>query len=55
MVVNGFYRGCTGNVLDYLAGAGQYPTSYSVDIENCRGGSIVTQDFKENELKGCRK
>lgn len=59
-VAKGFYKGCKGKVVSYIArfctinGQGTDPNSYSVDVEDCRGGNFV-QDFNEDELRGCKK
>ena len=55
-VIQGFYEGCTGNVISYNIYSDK-DSSYTVGVDTCNGkdaGGLV-QDFKEGELKGCRK
>ena len=56
-VIQGFYEGCTGNVISYNTYSDKTDSTYTVSVDECNGNDAngLVQDFKEDELKGCRK
>ena len=53
-IIEGFYRGCKGNVVAYYSGNNSDGPSYAVEVEDCKN-QMFTRDFDEKSLEGCKK
>jgi hypothetical protein len=53
-ITEGFYKGCKGNVKNYLSGSATTEPSYTVSVDDCKNNSFY-DDFYENQLEACKK